>query len=171
MEHIERTHPLRVTLGQIVVHCYYVNTITGQCVQEYWQGSHKRLTFTSCHLGNLTLMQNNTTKQLYVVVYHFPLEVVASCSPVIMIDGFITIDGDEVLLWVAGQFTVEVSSCNYGLLVFSKTACCFLYNGKNLWHYLVECLLVDIQYFLLDLVDLSEDIGTLVDRCILDSCL
>ena len=34
MEHIERTHPLRVTLGQIVVDRYHVNTIASQCVQE-----------------------------------------------------------------------------------------------------------------------------------------
>ena len=30
MEHIERTHPLRVTFGQIVIDGYHVNTISGQ---------------------------------------------------------------------------------------------------------------------------------------------
>ena len=34
VEHIERSHPLRVTLSQIVVDSYDVDTITCQCVQE-----------------------------------------------------------------------------------------------------------------------------------------
>ena len=62
MEHIERTHPLRVTLGQIVVYRDDVNTITSEGIEKHGEGSHKGLTFTSGHLGNLSLMENETTK-------------------------------------------------------------------------------------------------------------
>ena len=39
VEHVERSHPLRVTLGQIVVDGYHVNAIACQRVEEYRKGS------------------------------------------------------------------------------------------------------------------------------------
>ena len=62
MEHIERAHPFRVTFSQIIVHGYYMNTVTGQCVQKYRQSSYQCLTFTGRHFGNLTLMQHYATE-------------------------------------------------------------------------------------------------------------
>ena len=171
VEHIERTHPLRVTLCQIVVHCYYVNTVTCQRIQEYRQGSHKCLTLTSCHLGYLTLMQNNTTKQLNIVVNHFPLQVVTTCSPVVVVDCLIAINSDEVLLWIASKLAVEVGSCYNCLLVLSKAAGCLFYDSEYLGHYLVQSVLVNLQHFLLNLIDLCEYVGTLVDRSVLDCSL
>ena len=100
MEHIERSHPLRVTLSQIVVHGYYVYTITCQCVEEDRGSTYESLTLTGSHLGNLTLMENNTTEELYVVVDHFPLHIVAAGSPVVVIDSLVTVDGHEVVGWV-----------------------------------------------------------------------
>ena len=35
MEHIERAHPLGVTLGQVVVDGHHVNTIAGEGVEEH----------------------------------------------------------------------------------------------------------------------------------------
>ena len=148
-----------------------MNTVTCQCIQEYRQGSHKCLTLTSCHLGNLSLMQNHTTKQLNIVVNHFPLQVVTACSPVIVVNSLVTIDSDEVFLWITSQLTVEIVCCNNSLLVLSKSACCLFNDGEHLGHDLVEGTFVDFQYFLLDFIDLGKDIGTLVDRCILDGCL
>ena len=170
VEHIERSHPLRVTLGQIVVHRYYVNTITRQCIQEYRQRSHEGLTFTRCHLGNLTLMQNNTTKQLYVVVYHFPFQVVATCRPMVVVDGLVAIDGDKVLAGVCSQLAVEIGSGNNRFLVLSETSGCLFHDRENLGHHLVQRLFVDLQHFLLQFVYLGEDVGTLIDRCIFDGC-
>ena len=62
MEHIERAHPFRVTLSQIVIDCNHVYTITCQGIQEYRQCSNQGFTFTGSHFRNLTLMQYNTTK-------------------------------------------------------------------------------------------------------------
>ena len=56
MEHINGAHPLRVTLGQIVVHSYHMNAITSKGIQEDGKCSCKGLTFTREHLGYLTLM-------------------------------------------------------------------------------------------------------------------
>ena len=62
MEHIERSHPFRVTLSQVIVHGNHMYTITRQGIQEYRQCSNQGFTFTGCHFSNLTLMQYNTTK-------------------------------------------------------------------------------------------------------------
>jgi len=171
VEHIERPHPLGVTLGQIVVDGYDVDAVARQGVQEHGQGSHEGLTFTRCHLGNLTLMQNDTTKQLNVVVDHFPLQVVATSGPMVMIDSLVAIDGDEVLAGVGSQFTVEVGGRNDGLLVLGKAAGRLLDDGEHLGHHLVEGLLVNLEHFLLQLVDLGEDVGTLVNGRVLDGGL
>ena len=56
VEHVQRAHPLRVTLCQIVVNSYDMNSIASQSVQEYRQSSHEGFTLTCRHLGNLTLM-------------------------------------------------------------------------------------------------------------------
>ena len=56
VEHVQRAHPLRVALCQVVVNSYDMNSIASQSVQEYRQSSHKGFTLTCRHLGNLTLM-------------------------------------------------------------------------------------------------------------------
>ena len=73
VEHIERSHPLRVTLCQIVVDGHHMHTVTGKGIQEHREGSHEGFTFTSRHLSDLSLMEHDTTKQLHVVVNHLPL--------------------------------------------------------------------------------------------------
>ena len=171
VEHIERSHPLGVTLGQIVVDGYHVDAIARQGVEEYGQGSDKRLTLTSGHLGNLTLVEHRTAEQLDVVVYHFPFQVIATCRPVVVIDGFVAIDGDEILTGVSSQFAVKVGGSHDGLLVLGKATGGLFDNGENLGHSLVECFFVDVEHFLLQLVYLGEDVGTLVNRRILDGGL
>ncbi len=97
VEHIQRSHPLRVTLGQVIVHGHYMDAVTCQGIQEHGEGSHEGLTFTCCHLGDLSLMEYLTTEELHVVVDHLPFQVVATGSPVVVIDGFVSVDGDEIL--------------------------------------------------------------------------
>ena len=104
-------------------------------------------------------------------MYHFPLQVVTTSSPVVVVDSLVAIDGNKVLLRIASQLAVEIGSCNNHLLVLGKAACGFLYDSEYLGHYLVQGLLVNLQYFLLDLIDLSEDIGTLIDRGVFDCSL
>ena len=171
VEHIERSHPLRVTFGQIVVHGNDVNTVTCQSVEEDGQGSDQRLTFTRSHLGNLTLMQYNTTEELYVIVNHLPFQVVATSCPVVMIDSLVAIDGNKVFLGVASQFTVEICSGNDGFLILGKATGCLLDDAEHFGHHLVEGYLVNFKGFLFQLVNLSENLGTLVDGRVLDGPL
>ena len=171
MEHVERTHPLGVTLGQIVVDGYDMNTVACEGVEEHGEGGHEGLTFTSSHLSNLSLMEYDTTKQLYVVVDHFPFQVVTTCSPVVMVDGLVAIDSDKVLTGIGCQLTVEVGSGDDGFFVFCKATGGLLHDGEHLEHHFVEGLLVNLQHFLLDLIDLCEDVCTLIDRRVLDGSL
>ncbi len=148
-----------------------MDAIAGQGIQEDRQGSYQGLTFTCCHLGNLSLMENHATEELYVVVDHLPFQVVATSSPVIVIDGLVTIDGDEVLAGIGCQLTVEVCSRDDGLLILGEAACSLLNDGKHLEHHLVESLLIDIEHFLLYFVDFCKDVGTLIDGRALNLCL
>ena len=168
VEHIERSHPLRVTLSQIVVDSYHVNTITCEGVEEYRESSHESLTLTSSHFGNLTLMEHGTTKDLNIVVNHFPLEVVATSCPMIMVDSLVAIDSDKVVLWISSQFAVEVGSCNNSLFVFCETTCGIFHDAKCHRHNLVESFLVDVQNLFVELVNLSKDFFALVDRSVFD---
>ena len=136
---VELAHPLRVTLGQIVVHRHYVYTLAGQGVEEYGQRSHQRFTLTRGHLGNLTLVQYHTAKELYVVVDHIPLQVVATCQPVVLVDGLVALDGDKLLL--GSQVAVELVGCYNHRLVLGKTAGRILHNGEGLRQNLVQHLL------------------------------
>ena len=144
-------------------------TIACQGIQEHREGSHEGLTFTSGHLGNLSLMEYHTTKQLHVVVNHLPFQVIAASRPVVVVDGLVTVDGDEVLSGIGSQLPIEVCGCDDGLLVLGKPFGSLFHNGEHLRHHLIEGFLVDVEDFFLNLVYLCEDVCTFVDGRILDS--
>ena len=171
VEHIEWSHPLGVTLSQIVVDSHYMHTITRKGVKEHRQGGHKRLTLTSSHLGNLTLVEYCTTEELYVIVNHLPFQVVATSRPVVMIDSLVAIDGDKVLFRVGSQFAVEVSSSHYRLLVLGKASCSLLDDAESHRHHLVQGLLILVESLLVEFVYLVEDRFALVYGCIFDCTL
>ena len=170
MEHIEWSHPLRVTLCEVVVHGYYVNTVTCQCVEEYRTGCYQCLTLTSRHLGNLTLMKHDTTEELYIIVDHLPLEVVAACSPMVVVYSLIAVNGHKVLAWICCEFAVEICSCYNCFLVFCETAGCILYNAENNWEYLIQSNFVFLENFLVELIDFCENAFALIDWSLLDFC-
>ena len=64
------THPLGITLGQVVIHRYDVNALALQRVQIRRECGYKCLTFTCTHLGDTSLVQQYTTDQLYTIVLH-----------------------------------------------------------------------------------------------------
>ena len=63
-EGIDLSHPLRVTLRQIVIDSNNVNALAFQCIQINRQRSYQSLTFTGLHLRDSSLMKNDTTDQL-----------------------------------------------------------------------------------------------------------
>ena len=97
VEHIERTHPLRVTLGQIVVDGNHMYAVAGKRIKEDREGSHEGFTFTRSHLSNLAFMKNDAAKELHVVVNHVPHRFVTSRLPVIHVDSLVALDTDEIL--------------------------------------------------------------------------
>ena len=64
------THPLRITLRQIVIDGNDMDALAFQSIQISRKGRHQRLTFTGTHLCDTSLMQDDTTDQLYSVVLH-----------------------------------------------------------------------------------------------------
>ena len=154
VEHIERTHPLGITLGQVVVHGNYMYAVAGQCVKEHRQGSHKCLTLTGCHLGNLTLMQNYTTKQLYVIVDHIPYGVITSGYPMMLPKCLVTIYDHKVMLGC--QVTVKIGRGNLNLLILGKTAGCLLYDGEHIGKDIVKNHLIAVHDLLLQFIYLVE---------------
>ena len=171
VELIERAHPLGVALGEVVVDSDDVDTIARESVEEDGERGDEGLTLTRGHLGDLALMKHLTTKDLDVVVDHLPLQVVATSGPVVVIDGLVTVDGDEVLGRVGSELAVEVGSRDDGLLVLGEATGRILDDAKGHRHHLVEGLLITIEGLLLQFVDLVEDRLALVDGRILDGGL
>ena len=152
VEHIERSHPLRVTLGEVVVYGHYMHSIAGKGVQEHRKGCHKGLTFTGGHLGYLTLVKHYTTYQLALVVYHIPHGLVAACHPAIAVEGFVAFDAHKVAA-LGCQIAVELGCCHFHHFVLRKSAGCILHYGIRLGKGFLKAFFQDVEYLLLHLVD------------------
>ena len=63
-------HHLSITLCQIVIDSYYMNSFSFQSVQISRRGTYKRFTFTGFHLSDTSLVQNNSTHQLNAEMLH-----------------------------------------------------------------------------------------------------
>ena len=61
---MDSTHPLRVTLSQIVINRNDMNALACQRIEVCGQHTGQGLTFTSTHLGNVTEVQCRTAHNL-----------------------------------------------------------------------------------------------------------
>ena len=164
MEHIERTHPLRVTFSQVVVHCHHVYALVGHSIEEDWQGSHKGFTLTRSHLGYLAFVEYDTTNELHIIVHHVPHVLIAASCPFVKINRLIAIYLHEVKATISCQVTVHLSSSNNNLLVLGKTTSSALHNGKYLWQYLTQYILVSNLDIFFDMVNLVIYFLTFINR-------
>ncbi len=146
-----------------------MHAITCEGIQKDGQRGSKRLTLTRKHLRYLTLMQDRTSKELYIEVNHIPLQVVSSSNPMIMIDSLVTIYIHKIV--VGSQFSVEICSCNHHFLVIGKTVGCTLDNGKHLWSCFVKCFFESVKHLLFQLVDLLKNGSTILNRSFLNGVL
>ena len=162
VELIKRTHPLCISASQIVVHSYHMHTLTRKRVEEYRKCRNQSLTFTGCHLGNLTQVKNNTTKELNIIVDHIPLNVVTTRSPVCRVDSLVTFDSHKVLY----RSKVSIKRCcsNLDSLILCKSARSILNNRKGLWQNLLEHILNLVLYNHLTLLDILRDALLLRNR-------
>ncbi len=67
---VDRAHPLRVALGQVVVDGDQVDALAGQRVQVDRQGRDERLALAGAHLGDVALVQRLPAHDLHVEVAH-----------------------------------------------------------------------------------------------------
>ncbi len=49
----------------------------------------------------------------------------------VVVNGLVSFDGNEVLARIRCQLTVEVGSGDYRFFILREAFCRFLYNGKN----------------------------------------
>ena len=150
VEHIDGAHPFRVTLCQIVIDSDDVYAVTCKCIEEDGECGGEGLTFTREHLGNLALMQNGATEELDVEVNHVPLQVVATCYPVIVVDSLVAFDVNKVMR--CGKVAVEVVCCDLDVFVCCKELCGSLYDGEYFSAFPVKSLLEGFEHVLLQLV-------------------
>ena len=168
VEHIERSHPLGVTLGEVVVDGHHMHTVAREGVEEDGQCGDKGLTFTCRHLGDLALVQHHASEELNVVVDHIPDSVVTSCHPVVVPDGLVAVYVHEVV--GGSELAVEVGGSHLQACVASlhESACCVLDDGEDLRKVFVEFFLKDVEDVLLDAVNLVEQWFSGVDLRFLD---
>ena len=69
-EAVDRPHPVRVALRQVVVDRDHVHALAWQRVQVRRQRRDQRLAFAGAHLGDLALVQHHAADQLHVEVAH-----------------------------------------------------------------------------------------------------
>ena len=67
-EAIDRAHPIRIALREILIHGDDVDALAGQRVEVGGQGRHQRLALARAHLGDAALMQCDAADQLDVEV-------------------------------------------------------------------------------------------------------
>ena len=67
---VDLAHPLRVTVRQVVVHRHDMDALALQGVQVSRKRGHQRLSFAGLHLGDTSLMQDNSADQLHPVMLH-----------------------------------------------------------------------------------------------------
>ena len=181
-EHIDRTVPFRVTFGEVVVHRHHMDTLVRQRVQINRQRSHEGLTFTGCHLGYLTLMQNNTTEQLHVVMDHIPFDLISSRHPVVLINSdilrtwylvtlFLRHDFHEIETRVSCQVSIHLRSGHLYRLVLGKTTGGRFDDRICLRQYLIQNALVRVLYLFFQLIYLVVNLLALLNRCSFDGLL
>src|SRR5574344_200132 len=122
MELVERTHPLRVSFGEIIIYSYYMNTFCRKRIQKYRQSSHKCFTLSCRHLGNFSLVKNNTTNQLNIIVDHVPLYHVSSGHPACLPYCFVS--RYHHIIVFCGYVSVKRGSSYFKFLILLKSSCC-----------------------------------------------
>ena len=86
----QSTIPFTITASEIVIHRYNMNAMTSKRIQISRQCRYQRFTFTCCHFSNFSLVQNNTSYQLNIIMNHVPGYFSSACNPFIFINDFIT---------------------------------------------------------------------------------
>ena len=122
VEHIERSHPLGISFGEVIVDSNDMDTLACKSVEEYREGRNESLSFSGRHLRYLSLMKNDTSDKLDIVMDHVPGNLIATGYPVVLPDGIVAFDMDKILSG-SSQISIEISSRNRNGLILGKSPC------------------------------------------------
>ena len=163
MEHINGSHPLRVTLGEVIIDSNHVNSVSCQSIEEDRQRSSKSLTFTSEHLSNFALMKDGTSKKLNIEMHHVPNDLVTTSYPSIMINSLVTLDIHKIM--GSCQGAVEIVCCDYdvAVLCLSETFSCTLDDGKYLCTHSIKSFFESLEDILFQLIDFCKNRSTILN--------
>ena len=155
VKHVKRSHPLRVTLREVVVDRHHMYAFAGKGVEKDGQCSYERLSFTGSHFGNLSFVQHDTAEELDVVVHHVPFHLVASGYPMVLIDRLVAFDAYEVM--AGRQVTIEIRRCDRNLFVLHETTRRILDDGKGFGQHLFQHFFILIGNLLFDFIYFRPD--------------
>ena len=126
-----------------------MDSLSGKSIKKNRKSSHESLTLTCCHLSNLTLMKNDTTDQLHIIMDHIPGHLVTTGHPMVLPKCIIPFDAHKLL--GCTKVTVELSRLYFDDRIFLETACCGLHDckclRKNLVKNLLDCLINFLYQF------------------------
>ena len=107
-----------------------MHTLAGQGVEKDREGRHEGLSFSGCHLGDLTLMKDYTTDKLDIIMHHIPGDLVSACHPVVLPQSIIAVNGHELL--GCTEIAVKISSLHLDYRILLETAGCRFHDCKCL---------------------------------------
>ena len=154
VEHIERSHPLGVSFGKIVIDSDHVYTLACERIQEYRERSNESLALTCSHLGNLALMQDDTADDLHIIVHHIPGDLISAGDPVVLPQCLVTLDLYEIP--GRAEITVEIICSNLHDRILREPAGCGLHDSECLRKNLVQHFLDLLIFLLHELVGLGS---------------
>ena len=79
---IEPSHPLAVTLGEVVVHRHHVHAFSAERVQIHRQSTNERFSFSRFHFRDTSFVEDHASDELHVKRDHVPFVVKAAHSPI-----------------------------------------------------------------------------------------
>ena len=167
-EHVYRSVPLAITLGEVVVDSHHMHTFVRQGVEVHRQCGYEGLTFTGRHLGNLTLVQHDAAEELHIVMDHVPGDLVTAGHPVVLIDRFVTVYLHEVKTGVGREVAVQLGCRHFHGLGLSETTGGGFDDSESLRKNLRQHFLIDFFDLFLEFIDLVVDLLALLDRCCLN---
>lgn len=154
MEHVQRSHPLGVSFGEVVVHGHHVDTLSCKRIQENRKRRDEGLSFAGSHLGNLSLMEDDTSDDLHVIVDHIPGDLVSAGHPMALPQCLVAFDLHEVM--GSTEIPVEIIGSNFHYRILRKSARRRLHYRECVRKNLVQNLLNLSIFVLHKLVGLSR---------------
>jgi len=139
-----------------------MHSLAGQGVKEHRKRCHESLSFSCSHLGNLSLMKNDTADELHIIMDHIPCHLVSAGHPMVLPESIVALYGDEFLR--SAEVSVKVRSLHPDHRIFLETTGCRLHDGECLRQNLVEHLLDSLVYLLHKLVRLCRKLLLLLKR-------